>query len=120
MSEASWKNTKLADALLSRLTDVERAGFVLADGTIVELENKSDTPGNEFRADDAQLLEHIDNDEIVALWHTHPAGSNALSPEDWNAFLDWPGVQHIIVAAEGVRFYGVKGRGVVNLPGIIE
>jgi proteasome lid subunit RPN8/RPN11 len=117
MNAPSWKNTSLVEDLASRLTDVERAGFVLATGEVIELTNIAAEPQSEFRAADAELMEHIDG-EIAALWHTHPAGTSVLSAEDWKTFLDWPGAQHIIVAADGVRFYGVKGRGVIHLPGV--
>lgn len=117
MNAQSWKNTSLAENLISRLTDVERAGFVLSTGEVIEMTNISDEPAEHFRADDVEVLEHIDK-EIAALWHTHPAGTSVLSPDDWKTFLDWPSAQHIIVAPDGIAFYGVKGRGVIHLPGI--
>lgn len=118
MSDPSWKNISLVEALNARLGEHERAGFVISDGSIVEFTNVAASPTNEFLPDETELMAHIDRDDIVALWHTHPAGSSALSPEDFKAFTDWPGIQHIIVARDGIRFYGVKGRGVINLPGV--
>lgn len=117
MNDQSWKSSSLVEALLAKLDTHERAGFVLSNGEVVELTNVSEDPQQEFRASDLEVLEHVDKD-IAALWHTHPGGRSVLSPEDWKTFLDWPGAQHIIVGVDGVRFYAVKGRGVINLPGV--
>lgn len=118
MSEHAWKTTSLTEELSSRVDpDQERGGFVLRDGTVVELANTAEDPKNNFRPADTELLEVIDLD-IAAMWHTHPEGTANLSVEDWNAFLSWPEIQFIIAAPGEVRFYGVKGRAVVNLPGV--
>lgn len=111
----SWRTLKLCTKLKTYLNEFERAGFILTNGKIIELKNISETPAEDFLADDQEVLEHCDK-PIVALWHTHPSGSANLSAEDWESFLSWPDVEQIIVAQDEIRFYAVKGRGVVNRP----
>lgn len=118
MPAESWKTSSLVKTLKGLLSDVERGGFILRDGSLIELANISSDPVDNFEVDDFELLQHVDKD-IVALWHTHPSGGSNLSPDDWRVFVDWPGIQHIIVGDE-VRFYGVKGRGVINMGGPAE
>lgn len=89
---------------------------MLVSGEIIELKNMSAKAADQFEPDAAEILSHIDKD-VAAMWHTHTNGSANLSPEDWQTFLDWPQIEHAIVASEGVRYYGVRGRGVINLPG---
>lgn len=95
--------------------DVERAGFVVKSGRLIELENKAENPSRDFLADPADVLAHMRKD-IVALWHTHPHTSANLSSEDWQSFIGWPELEHIIISPDEIRFYGVKGAGVINLP----
>lgn len=110
-----WKSKKLCDDLRSLITEEERAGFVLLDGEVIELTNVAEDKVTKFDASPDEILLHC-NKPIAALWHTHPDGSANLTSEDWHTFLAWPDVEHIIVAKDEIRFYGVKGTGVINLP----
>lgn len=87
----------------------------MSDGSIVELKNVHEDAKNYFLPDYDELLAVIDG-PVVAMWHTHTHESANLSSEDWQTFLTWPQLEYAIIAKDEVRFYGVKGRGVVNLP----
>lgn len=88
----------------------ERVGFVLKDGTIIEVENTSEKPDESFDVD-PQVL--IDNEaEMAGTFHTHPGASSQLSGEDYQAFTNWR-VDHYIVGNDGVRKYGVNRHGAV-------
>jgi proteasome lid subunit RPN8/RPN11 len=113
MSDAAWKSPQLLKELSSRLADgPERAGFVLADGTIVEHENTHPEPEQGFLAGE-DIFDSIDKD-IVATWHTHPGATANLSTEDWNCFLMWPDQRHFIVGTDGVREYRIESGVVLN------
>lgn len=112
---ASWRSVSLCDRLRALLNEEERGGFVLVNGLIIELTNIAEDKRTTFQASSEEVLEHC-NKAIAAVWHTHPDGSANLTSEDWETFLAWPDIEHIIIAKDEIRFYGVKGRGVVNLP----
>jgi proteasome lid subunit RPN8/RPN11 len=61
----------------------EACGFILHDGTIVEIRNNFHDPMRGFLMDRDQLIEKIPNPEVVyAIWHTHPKGSLRPSKSD--------------------------------------
>lgn len=100
-------------ALLPLLTEgPERGGWILRDGTIVEVANASPTPNDGFAMSVDDAIAHCD--EAAATFHTHPGQTANLSKEDWETFIQWPGHTHIIVGTDGVRYYNVKGAAVVN------
>ncbi|MGN6820272.1 MAG: Mov34/MPN/PAD-1 family protein [Sphingomonas sp.] len=78
----------------------ERCGFVLHDGTIVEIENCAEDPTRSYLMNSKQALPFIADDEVKATWHTHPQGEPNLSGEDYAGFLGWPDLEHIII---GIR-----------------
>lgn len=82
-------------------SNLERCGFVFADGSLVEIDNIHDTPERGFRMDPAQILEHVDNPDLTGTWHTHPGGDPNLSQEDYAGFMNWPHVEHHIVGTLG-------------------
>lgn len=87
-------------------TAPERIGFVLRDGTIVELKNMCHDPANGFDFSGEDLLRY--EDEALASWHTHTGKDCNLSTEDLNSFLNWPGLTHYIVGSDGVAAYAVE------------
>lgn len=91
---------------------VERVGLVLKDGTIVELPNISGAPAECFLVDPMDMLAH--EEEMVATWHTHPRTSSALSTDDYQTYLMWPELLHIVVGSDGVKGYLVVNGAVVN------
>ena len=84
----------------------ERVGFVLDDGTIVEVENICPDPENGFDVSGTDIIEYLDRS--VATWHTHPGETNNLSVGDYNTFLSWPYHRHYIVGINGVREYYIE------------
>ena len=92
-------------ATLLRPGDVdERCGFVMADGSVIEVENIHPQPHRGFLMSAAAVLQA---EEAVAIWHTHPTESSALSHEDYRGFLQWPDMTHIIIGTDQVRVYQV-------------
>lgn len=86
--------------------DEERCGFILKDGTIVEVANQSDDPKNAFRIS----LEDIETyeAEVCATWHTHPGGAKNLSVSDYRTFLQWSQWEHYIIGTNGTARYYVE------------
>jgi proteasome lid subunit RPN8/RPN11 len=89
--------------------ETERCGFVLTDGSIVEVSNVSETPEEAFAvfSDDILPIE----DEIIASWHTHPKHTSNLSDADFDAFSNWPSWRHIIIGSDGISCYSVTASG---------
>lgn len=85
---------------------VERFGFVLRDGSAVELKNESPTPSTHFQvdADKASVYE----DRAVATWHTHPRNNVNLSADDYWFFLSKPELLHYIVTETRMRCFSVR------------
>lgn len=95
------------NSLQSMLTgETERVGFVLTDGTVVEVENIHPDPQNSFRVAGADLREYVP--KARATWHTHPGEINNLSVSDYHSFLNYPNLRHFIVGTDGVREYYVE------------
>jgi proteasome lid subunit RPN8/RPN11 len=93
-------------ALLEKLTGPnERCGFILTDGTIVEIDNIAPEPDRSFIASGEAILKYVDL--AVATWHTHPDASSNLSPGDAETFRFWPHCLHHIVGTDGVSTYRV-------------
>lgn len=84
----------------------ERVGFILKDGSIVEVDNIAPEPtkGFDVRAED--IIRY--HEEVAATWHTHPGGSNNLSPGDADMFREWSGLTHYIIGENGVASYRVR------------
>jgi hypothetical protein len=85
---------------------------ILADGTVVELTNICDDPAAGYTPDLDALIPLLPT--MSSTWHSHPDASAQLSGEDWETFSSWPDHTHAIVGNDGVRWYAVKGGGVVN------
>jgi proteasome lid subunit RPN8/RPN11 len=62
----------------------EACGFVMDDGSIIEIRNVAPNPAKGFEMDRLQLVEKISDkvSSIVAIWHTHPSGKAAPSKRD--------------------------------------
>ncbi|AJD82918.1 hypothetical protein PJWF_00024 [Achromobacter phage JWF] len=90
---------------------VERCGLILRDGTILECQNTHEDPhiGFEISADD--LVKYAS--QAVATWHTHPATSSNLSPDDYEAFLAWPQLRHYIISEKDVWCFFIRNNLVV-------
>lgn len=89
----------------------ERVGFVLHDGTAVEVDNVSDEPHQGFVVSTEDLLKY--ELSARATWHTHPGSSSNLSVEDSVAFKSWPQLEHYVIGSDGIRHFKVDGGVVV-------
>ena len=85
---------------------VERCGFVLRDGGILEVPNVHENPQEGFRIAPEVILEH--EGKVAATWHTHPHHGANLSVEDYQCFLRWPEWGHFIVHRGKVQYYYVE------------
>lgn len=91
---------------------VERVGFILNDGAIVEVDNESNDPENSFDVAPEDLITF--GDRAIASFHTHPGASAGLSIDDYLAFCAWPHLTHFIVGFDGVMTYRVVGGTVIR------
>lgn len=113
---ASTKSPEIEKLLLAMLGEPgtpERGGFVMSDGSLMELENLSDKPNDGAALNPTvEQLERLP--EARATWHTHPGTTANLSVGDFETFVGWANMLHAIVGTDGVRWYGVKNGAVVN------
>ncbi len=110
------KSKKLENALLKKLGEPgtpERGGFIMKDGTLLELSNTSDTPAEGALLDmTPEQLDQLPN--AAGTWHTHPGATANLSVGDNETFVSWPTFIHAIVGTDGIRWYGTKNGAVIN------
>lgn len=93
----------------------ERCGFLLQDGSIVEVKNMSTEPKDSYVIDVAEILKY--EDRIKATWHTHPGLTSNLSGEDYKGFLNYPEYLHYIVGEDGVSCFSVQSGVIVRNDG---
>ncbi|WGH24513.1 tail protein [Acinetobacter phage EAb13] len=74
--------------------EVERCGFILKDGTQVEVPNVHKEPQNFFAIDEAEIEKY--KDQIAYFWHSHPSNDINLSLDDYLSFLAYPDHRHRI------------------------
>ncbi len=93
---------------LSRFLDseMERVGFILQTGEVVEVENVCPDPRNGFEVTGDDLIHYVPL--ASATWHTHPGKSKVLSREDYNGFMNYPDLTHFIVGVDGIAKYIVQ------------
>lgn len=91
----------------------ERGGFVLPDGSIVEVENDAPSPNDGFDVCPEDLITF--GERAVASWHTHPNASANLSVLDNSAFLCWPKLRHFIIGNDGIKAYEITSGRVLNV-----
>lgn len=90
---------------------VERVGFILNDGEIVEVENICDKPEEGFEVSPEDIIQF--SDRMIATWHTHPDESANLSTNDYENYLEWPHLEHYIIGTNGVAKYVVEDGDVI-------
>lgn len=91
--------------------EFEVAGFILADGLIVQTEGESSE--GHVTIDDTDILKYVD--QAVATWHTHVSGTANLSVHDWDTFVSNCDLKHFIIAVDEVRGYEVVNGSVLNI-----
>lgn len=87
-------------------SEVERVGFVMKNGDVVEVENQCDDPANGFDVSGEDILKY--GTDSIATWHTHPDAPKNLSVGDYHTFLSWPSHRHYIIGNDGVAEYYVE------------
>lgn len=85
---------------------VERVGFILKSGEVIEVQNICEKPEEGFDVSGEDIAKY--GLDAIATWHTHPNASNNLSMNDHEMFLNWPELSHYIVGTNGVRCYVVE------------
>jgi proteasome lid subunit RPN8/RPN11 len=90
---------------------VERCGFVLDDGSIVECPNVDPNPEKSFEISPDSIGQY--EGRVSATWHTHPRTGPNLSVEDYRAFQSYPDWFHYIVSESEVWCYYVRNKAVI-------
>ncbi len=90
-------------------TGEERGGYITSDFKTHEVENShpNKVEGFAFSIDD---LEKLEDEDVIATFHTHPDGKANLSKEDAIAFKNWYEFSHFIVGKEKIMCYKVTDR----------
>ena len=86
---------------------LERCGFILKDGSVVEVENESATPSGTFQISES-VIEQTGLENIAIFWHSHPSGDVNLSLDDYFNFLQYPDHKHHIYNETGFAEYYVR------------
>lgn len=105
--------SNLTNCLLSKLDgSLERVGFVLKSGEVIEVENKCDNPEEGFDVSGTDIIRY--SGDAVATWHTHPNVTANLSMNDYETFLNWSELDHYIIGTDGVvKYIVVEGELIV-------
>jgi proteasome lid subunit RPN8/RPN11 len=90
---------------------VERCGFILSDGEIVECPNVHENPEKGFEIPLQSITQY--RDRVSATWHTHPATGPNLSAQDYKAFQLWPRWYHYIIGEREVWCFYVRNNAVI-------
>ena len=110
---------KLDEKLLKKYNQFgnERIGFVLADGTLVDIKNKHSSPDEGASASSTDLFKYMFSGEfeVIATWHTHPSKPCNLSGEDYRGFLAYPDIAHYIIGEDGLAKFIVEDGVVKNV-----
>lgn len=88
---------------------IERGGYIKSNGEVVEVENvhPNKVEGFAFSTDD---LDKLENEDVIATFHTHPNGKPNLTKEDSVAFRNWSEFLHFIVGKDEIMCYKVTER----------
>lgn len=90
----------------------ERGGFITKDGFVIEVKNSHPNKEDYFMFS-CEDLDKLDNDNVIATFHTHPNKSANLSKEDYDAFVNWEKLLHFIIGKDKINCYKVSDRGTV-------
>ena len=115
----------LTTELLRRLreicdkSDEERGGYITKDLVVYEVDNVHSDKDNNFMFS-CEDLEKLENEEVIATFHTHPKKTSNLSKEDYDAFVNWEKLLHFIIGQDKISCYKVSERGTVVIEPITE
>lgn len=87
----------------------ERCGFILKDGTVVEVPNIHPEPKRYFQISQEEIDKHLP--EIYAFWHSHSDNNLNLSLADYFSFIAFPNHRHRIYNKENqyAEYYVRRG-----------
>lgn len=92
----------------------ERCGFVLTDGSILEVKNIHTNPETGFMMSSRDVFDYALSSKAVATWHTHPEAPSSLSADDYVGFQNFPNLKHYIIGQDGLSTYVVENRHVIT------
>ncbi len=103
-----------ARLLLSKATDdVERCGIIV-DGRVYEFYNHHDEPMADFLLKGTEVAQFLAtgglrDEDVQAIWHTHPGGQNLPSENDCNGHpKNIPELKMVIVTSERINVYSIE------------
>lgn len=82
---------------------IELCGFILNDGSTVEVENLATDSKRDFSFN----VENLPNN-VIGFWHSHPNNDENLSTEDYIKFLQFPDFIHRIYTKDSFSEYYVR------------
>lgn len=88
----------------------EIGGYITPDNAVIVCENDSPNPVENFAFKMEDLEKINDEENVVALFHTHPNGTGVMSKQDFKAFLNYPQFFHLIVGKSEVLCYKITER----------
>lgn len=97
----------------------EVGGYINAENTVVVCENDSPNPLENFSFKMEDLESINDEEDVVALFHTHPNGTAAMTKQDFKAFLNYPDFFHLIVGKAEVLCYRITERETIIIEDIV-
>lgn len=91
----------------------EACGFIMRDGSIIEIPNIASDPITSFQMDRRHLIEKVvgREDDIMAIWHTHPKGSRVPSYTDLKAIsmgAIWPTWTYLIATKDDLSEFNTS------------
>ena len=101
-----WLRLRAAEA-----SPFEVCGFIMRDGSIIEIRNVAENPYDTFTMDLRQIGRKVDVENIAAIWHTHPGGDIRPSKADLNAIklCKW---DYVIVTTDEIALYEAQESGI--------
>lgn len=83
----------------------ERVGFILNDGSVIEVRNAAMEPEKGFEVSGEDIIKYATKGNCLAVWHTHPGKESNLSGEDLRAVTQWSDLVHFVIGNDGVSAY---------------
>jgi proteasome lid subunit RPN8/RPN11 len=100
-------------------SEEEKGGYITEDGFVHEVKNVHPQKDNNFMFS-CEDLEKLEEENVLATFHTHPNKTSNLSKEDYDAFVNWEKLLHFIIGKDTISCYKVSERGTVVIEPITE
>lgn len=100
-------------------SDEEVGGYITNKNEVIQCENVHPNKYNNFMFS-CEDLDKLENESVIATFHTHPKKSANLSKEDYNAFLNWEKLLHFIIGQDKINCYKVSEQGTIVIEPISE